>query len=111
MGVGAPHGPVSPELDEISDLEPVTGAQVQHPGLPSRLLERDPVVVDRENATGDGARWAHLLTRPWYSPVRVSTLITSPSLMKRGTWTVAPAATVAGLVALVAVLPFTAGSQ
>ena len=85
MGEGALHGPILPNTDEISDLEPMAWARIQHQGLPAGLLERDPVAVDRENATGDGARWAHLLTRPWYSPVRVSTLITSPSLMKRGT--------------------------
>src|SRR2546422_6645023 len=35
-------------------------------------------------------------TRPRYSPVRVSTLTTSPSFRKSGTWTTAPVSRVAG---------------
>jgi len=43
-------------------------------------------------------------------PFVVSTLIKSPSLIKRGTITVAPVSTTAGLVAFVAVFPFMPGS-
>src|SRR5262245_20357947 len=49
-------------------------------------------------------------TRPRYSPVRVSTLTTSPSLRKRGTWTTAPDSRVAGLLPPWAVSPRTPGS-
>ncbi len=45
-----------------------------------------------------------------YSPLRVSTRILSPVLMKRGTRTVAPVSTVAGFRVLVAVSPFNPGS-
>lgn len=48
--------------------------------------------------------------RSTYVPFSVSTLIRSPSLMNSGTFTMAPVSTVAGLVALVAVLPLTPGS-
>ena len=44
-----------------------------------------------------------------YSPVRVSTLIISPSSIKSGTFISAPVSRVAGFVAFVAVLPFEAG--
>ena len=46
-----------------------------------------------------------------YSPVLVSTLITSPSLTNIGTLTTAPVSSVAGFKALVAVLPLTPGSH
>src|SRR5437762_7779920 len=49
-------------------------------------------------------------TRPRYSPVRVSTFTTSPSLRKSGTWTTAPVSRVAGLVPPWAVSPRTPGS-
>src|SRR5262249_13068269 len=49
-------------------------------------------------------------TRPRYSPVRVSTLTTSPSLRNNGTWTTAPVSSVAGLVPPWAVSPRTPGS-
>ncbi len=45
-----------------------------------------------------------------YSPVRVSILITSPCSTNRGTYTVAPVSTIAGLVAPVAVSPLKPGS-
>lgn len=51
------------------------------------------------------------LARSTYSPVLVLTTIFSPWLMKRGTRTVAPVSTVAGFIALVAVLPMRPGSQ
>ena len=41
-------------------------------------------------------------TRVWYSPVRVSTRMTSPSSTNRGTWTTSPVSRVAGLRAPVA---------
>ena len=50
------------------------------------------------------------LDLPRYSPVLVSIWIFSPSSMKIGTWMTAPVSTVAALVTLVAVLPFTPGS-
>src|ERR1700728_3974826 len=53
---------------------------------------------------------AYLLTRSWYCPVEVSTLIHSPSLMKSGTLTTAPEVSVAGLVAPLAVSPLMPGS-
>lgn len=46
-----------------------------------------------------------------YSPVLVSTLITSPSLTNIGTLTIAPVSSVAGFIALVAVFPLTPGSD
>ena len=52
----------------------------------------------------------YFFTRSTYSPVRVSTFITSPSLTNIGTWTVAPVSTVTGFKTLVAVSPFTPGS-
>ena len=45
-----------------------------------------------------------------YSPVRVSILMRSPRSMKRGTLISAPVSTVAGLVAVVAVLPAEPGA-
>src|SRR5262245_33627162 len=49
-------------------------------------------------------------TRPRYSPVRVSTFTTSPSLRNSGTWTTAPVSSVAGFVPPWAVSPRTPGS-
>src|SRR5437867_3367112 len=49
-------------------------------------------------------------TRPRYSPVRVSTFTTSPSLRNSGTCTTAPVSSVAGLVPPCAVSPRTPGS-
>src|SRR2546425_9549679 len=49
-------------------------------------------------------------TRPRYSPVRVSTLTTSPSLRNNGTLTTAPVSRVAGFVPPWAVSPRTPGS-
>ena len=45
-----------------------------------------------------------------YSPVLVSTLITSPSFTNIGTFTTAPVSNVAGFIAFVAVFPFIPGS-
>lgn len=50
------------------------------------------------------------LARSIYEPSRVSTTIISPVSIKRGTRTVAPVSTVAGLVVLVAVSPLRPGS-
>lgn len=50
------------------------------------------------------------LTRSIYDPEAVSILILSPSLINKGTFTVAPVSTVADFVAFVAVFPFTPGS-
>src|SRR5699024_4602424 len=44
-----------------------------------------------------GHEWAQLLMRPTYSPVRVSTLMISPSCTNNGTRTTAPVLSVAGL--------------
>src|SRR5207253_10397674 len=49
-------------------------------------------------------------TRPRYSPLRVSTFTTSPSLRKSGTCTTAPVSGVAGLLPPCAVSPRTPGS-
>ena len=52
----------------------------------------------------------YAFTRPRYEPSRVSISMVSPSVMKRGTLTVAPDSTVAGFSVLVAVSPFNPGS-
>ena len=57
------------------------------------------------------ARADHFEMRPTYSLVRVSMRMTVFCSTKSGTCTVAPVATVAVFVALLAVSPFTAGSQ
>ena len=57
-----------------------------------------------------GRHGAYFLTRSEYSPVRVSTLMRSPMLMKSGTRTSAPVSMVAGFRVLVAVSPLTPGS-
>ena len=54
---------------------------------------------------------SQLLTRSTYSPVRVSTLITLPTLMKPGTINSASVSSLAGLVTLVAVSPLAPGAQ
>ena len=50
------------------------------------------------------------LTLSTYSPLRVSIFSMSPSLMKRGTLTLYPVESVAGLVAQVTVFPFSPGA-
>src|SRR5262245_34204539 len=96
------------------------------PLLDSQLGE---VVLDRElNQLGHGGprrvrrgnlpaglagchgRYRAAATRPRYSPLRVSTLITSPSLRKSGTCTTAPVSSVAGLEPPDAVSPRMPGS-
>jgi len=52
----------------------------------------------------------YAFTRPTYEPSRVSISIVSPSLMNKGTRTVAPDSTVAGFNVLVAVSPLMPGS-
>src|SRR5690606_17506789 len=66
-----------------------------------RGLRRRPVDEDR--------RRLHL-TRATYSPVRVSTRITSPCSTNSGTRTTAPVASLAGLTPPLAVSPRTPGS-
>src|SRR5215470_2080463 len=61
-------------------------------------------------STSPGHQAPATATRPRYSPVRVSTLTTSPSLRNSGTWTTAPVSSVAGLVPPWAVSPRTPGS-
>jgi len=55
--------------------------------------------------------FVYSLTRSMYDFFSVSILILSPSLINKGTLILAPVSTVAGLVAFVAVLPLTPGSE
>src|SRR5467141_3930974 len=54
-------------------------------GLEAATVER--VVEHVEELVDGGSAHGHPQTRVWYSPVRVSTRIVSPSLTKIGTWT------------------------
>ena len=59
-------------------------------------------------------RWSNFnyaFTRSTYSPVRVSTRMTSPSLINAGATNSAPVSTFTGLVTFVAVSPLAPGSQ
>src|SRR6185312_14887038 len=84
------------DLDEPLPVEPVAhGAANPRPRLQVGGPQR--------------ANYARL-RRSRYSPVRVSILITSPTLMNSGTLTLAPVLILAGLVAPVAVSPRKPGS-
>ena len=71
--------------------------------------KRDPFAGD-PFFYGMNAESILYLARSIYEPSRVSTTIVSPVSIKRGTRTVAPVSTVAGLVVLVAVSPLRPGS-
>ena len=68
------------------------------------------VVVASRQSVRHG-RVTQLLTRSTYSPVRVSILMTLPSLRKAGPLNSAPVSTLTGLVTFVAVSPLAPGSH
>src|SRR5690606_25473449 len=94
--------------DRFRRLEPAAGLACRKHGddfpVPDRdgmVLQDHAVRLDRHNPAGfdqqvAGLRHAHL-TRPTYSPERVSTLISSSWLTNSGTRTPAPVSSVAGL--------------
>ena len=80
-----------------------------HPGT---RVPGDALSFTRNSFDDGSSRHAvQLLTRSTYSPVRVSTLMMLPILMKPGTMNSAPVSTLAGLVTLVAVSPLAPGAH
>lgn len=75
-----------------------------------RAQKKTGPVCTRPVFYGMNAESILYLARSIYEPSRVSTTIISPVSIKRGTRTVAPVSTVAGLVVLVAVSPLRPGS-
>ena len=80
--------------------------------LPLNML---PVMTSMLPVRGPGGAGGHSLlpyrfTRSMYEPVAVSMRMTSPSLMKAGTWTTSPVSIFAGLPTFDTVAPLIAGS-
>jgi len=69
------------------------------------LANRSAALLSRRSFWPEVQRYA----RDKYAPVRVSTLINSPSLRYSGTWTTKPVSSFAGLLRPVAELPRTPG--
>lgn len=98
------------EPHEIAEPRPrPVVADTDHSPARELHAEGPGAEVEAEHPPATASR--QVFTRPWYSPVRVSIRMRSPSAMNSGTCTVAPVDIVAVLVALLAVSPFTAGSQ
>ena len=74
------------------------------------FIHKKTAVTIADNSRSPFIYQSQAFTRPTYEPSRVSISIISSWLMNKGTRTVAPVSTVAGLVALVAVSPFNPGS-
>src|ERR1700730_117538 len=74
------------------------------------LVEGDAPGSVRAASRSPGGHQPAVATRPRYSPLRVSTFTTSPSLRNRGTWTTAPVSRVAGFEPPEAVSPRIPGS-
>ena len=80
------------------------------PKTPKKHQNISKIVRFRKRPCAPGGSHFYSFTLSTYSPVFVFTLINSPSFTNKGTFTVAPVSTVAGLSVRVAVSPLTPGS-